>query len=256
MKNILLTGGSGYIGSHVAYYLSLNNYNPIIYDNLSTGFRKLSQNFTFEKGDIRDKKKLSEVIQKYKIKEVMHFAAFSIASESNKNPSKYYENNVCGTINLLNTLIESNVKHVIFSSTAAIFGNAAEIPIKESTIKNPINVYGNNYKTPDGTCIRDYLHVLDIADAHLKALEKQLKTNTSCKINLGTKKGVSVLEIIKCVEKITDKKVPFSIVEPRKGDPDILVCDNTLAHQYLNWSPKYNIEDQILHAYNWRKKIS
>lgn len=320
---ILITGGAGYIGSHVNKMLNQQGYETIIIDNLSNGYEKNVKWGTFIKGDIGDYDTLKSLFQKYNIEAVMHLAAFALVSESIENPQLYHKNNYEKTLNLLKVMKEENVKYFIFSSTCTLYGNTKEIPITENNKLNPINpygkskllvekelkkesdngnikyvslryfnaagadidnelgeehnpethiiplvlnvaikkqknitVYGNDYNTADGSCVRDYVHVMDIAQAHIKSLE-YLKTNNKSNIfNLGTGKGTSVKEIIKSVEKITNKKIPTIIGNRRKGDPDILIADPSKAFQILKWKPQYSdLNDIIKTAWTWHKKL-
>lgn len=323
METILVTGGAGYIGSHFCKVAKQNGYNPVVYDNLSTGFRNLVKWGELVEGDIKNTDLLTETFKKYEPIAVVHFAACSQVGESMKNPYKYYENNVCGTLNLLKTMIDCNIKNIIFSSTAAIFGIPEHLPINENTPKNPINpygksklmieniledfdksyglkytalryfnasgsdpdcetgechnpethlipivcqtalgkrekmqIFGSDYNTKDGTCVRDYIHVMDLANAHVLALEKMLESQKSQKINLGTNNGFSNLEIMKAAEEVVGHEINYTIGERRIGDPDTLICDNSFAKEYLNWTIKYNdVKDHIRHTINWQKNL-
>lgn len=320
-KNILVTGGAGYIGSHTVKMLSANNYNTIVLDNLSRGnLGSVPDSIKFEKVDLLDKKRLEKTVRKYKIDAIIHFAAFAYVGESVKKPEIYYENNVVGSFNLIKTMVKYDIKKLIFSSTCSIYGKPTKIPISESETDNPINpyaktkyivenilkdfdeafglkfislryfnaagadfegnigeshqpephliplvintaldnrdkiyIYGDDYKTKDGTCIRDYIHVNDLAEAHVRALQHLFKNNESHIINLGTGKGYSVKEIIKTCKKLTDKHINFEIADRRSGDPPILIANYSKAQNMLNWSPKYNLEKIIKSAYNWHK---
>lgn len=329
MKNILVTGGAGYIGSHCVLELVKKNYNVIVFDNLSTGhietINTLKQfaGIKFVNGDLLNKEDLENVFCKNKIDAVIHFAAFSLVGESVKNPQKYYINNVCGTINLMQSMLRYDVKKLVFSSTAATYGEPQYTPIDEKHPQKPINTYGmtklmlerimddydraygfrsvrlryfnvagansealvgewhdtethlipnilkstfksetnfklfgNDYNTKDGTCVRDYINVEDLAKAHILALEYLNKNGKTDYFNLGTNNGNSNLEIFKTCEKITDRNIPFEICPRREGDPAILVADNTKAKNILGWSPEKDIEYSIKTAYNWEKKLS
>lgn len=319
MKTILVAGGAGYIGSHTVKYLLKNNYKVIVLDNLVYGHKEAVLTEHFEKVDLADRIKLKEVFQKYKIDAVIHFAAYTYVGESVSNPAKYYQNNVVNTINLLDAMIENNVKNIVFSSTCATYGNPQYTPIDEKHPQSPINpygktklmmeqimadyekayglkyaalryfnaaggdsqgelgeshnpethliplvlkaikgeipditVFGTDYDTEDGTCIRDYIHVEDLANAHMLAVEKLFEDNKSLCINLGTGIGTSVKEIIQAAEKITRKKVPVVFGERREGDPPKLYAANSMAKKVLNWKPKYtNIEEIIHTAWMW-----
>lgn len=321
MKNILITGCAGYIGSVCAYRFLQEGYNIFGFDNLSTGhietIEKLKQfgNFTFIRGNLKDVSDIQMIFQN-RIDAVVHFAAFSQVGESEVEPAKYYTNNVSGSINLFGEMIKNNTKTIVFSSTAAIYGNPQETPIKENHPQNPINVYGrtkltiekilddydkayglksaklryfnaagasddcifgeihnpethlipnvlnmsnlkvfgDDYPTPDGTCIRDYIDVEDLAEAHLSALKYISNNNESLNLNLGTKNGTSVKEIISSCENITGKNIKYEICPRRQGDPAILVADNTKAYNLLGWTPKRTVQDSIKKAYEFKKR--
>ena len=322
MKNILITGAAGYIGSICTYRLLKEGFQVFAFDNLSTGhietIKKLKQfgNLNFIKGDLKNSCDIEEVFNKNTIDAVAHFAASSQIYESQIKPLEYYKNNVSGSINLIKSMIENNIKYIVFSSSAAVYGNSAIIPIKENQAKNPINTYGktkliveeilkdcadiinsaslryfnvcgasNNlffgenhtpethlipnilngnsfklygcdYNTIDGTCIRDYVDVEDIVDAHISALKYIFKNNKSIDVNLGSAKGTSVKEIIKICEKVTGDKIDFEIMPKRTGDCEILIADNTYAKEILNWTPKIPIKKSIEKAYEYKKRCS
>ena len=326
MQKILVTGGAGYIGSHCAMALLKKNYDVIICDNLSTGHietidkLKAYGSVDFYKIDLLNEKEISEVFNKNKIDAVLHFAAFSQVAESEKNPQKYYINNVCGSLNLLKTMLENDVKKIVFSSTAAIYGEPLYTPIDEAHPLNPINpygetklfiekllnnydkiynmrsvclryfnvigadndgligewhvnethlipkilqsilsnegvfeMYGTDYDTFDGTCIRDYIDIEDLVSAHIKALEYLFDNNNSTVINLGTNNGNSVKEIVNLCEKITNKKINIRLLQKRAGDVKCLVADNKKAKEILNWMPQKPLEQSIISAYKWEK---
>jgi UDP-glucose 4-epimerase len=318
---ILVTGGAGYIGSHFVKLLKEKNYKIIVLDNLSRGHKEaIPEGVIFEQVDLLDKKKLRVTLLKYKINVVVHFAAFAYVGESVQNPSMYFQNNVLGGYNLIETCRELNIKNLILSSTCSIYGNPNCIPISEETSPQPINpyaiskyivelvlrdyhrtynlnylilryfnaagcdfdgnigeshdpephliplvidtalgnrdkikIFGDDYTTKDGTCIRDYIHVNDLADAHLKGIQYLLEKKPSTLINLGTSIGNSVKEIIYKVEKISGVKINFEIVERREGDPAILIADNQRAKELLNWEPKIGLDGIIRSAFNWQK---
>lgn len=319
---ILIVGGAGYIGSHVNKELNKRGYQTVVYDNLVYGHKEHVKWGIFEYGDLENKERLEEIFNKYQIDAVMHFAAFAYVGESVNNPAKYYKNNVSNTINLLNVMVEKNVKYLVFSSSCATYGEPNVIPIKEDMIQKPINpygktklmvekmledyenaynlhscclryfnaagddpdceigelhnpethiiplaietalgkrkslkVFGNDYKTKDGSCIRDYIHVMDLADAHIKALEFLKRENKSENINLGTSNGISVFEIIEAVRKESNRNFEVEINEKRKGDPAVLIGSNVKAKEKLKWEPKYSDIDYIIKtAYRWHKK--
>ena len=320
MKNILVIGGAGYIGSHMVRMLAKQGYNPVVFDNLSKGHREAVANYPFELGDLGDKARLTEVFKKYGIEAVMRFAAFAEVGESVKEPSKYYHNNVAKVLDLLDALVENDIKYFVFSSTAATFGEPIRPKIDESHPQNPINPYGNtklmvekiladfdtayglkatalryfnasgaddsgeigeshnpethlipivlqaaagkrasikmfgtDYPTPDGTCVRDYVHVNDLARAHILALEKMFKDNVSERFNLGSGNGFSVAEIVKEAKRITGIDFTVEKAPRRDGDPAVLVADSAKAERILGWKPQYNLTRIIETAWNWEQ---
>lgn len=320
MKNILVIGGAGYIGSHMVRMLAKQGYSPVVFDNLSKGHREAVANYPFELGDLGDKARLTEVFKKYGIEAVMHFAAFAEVGESVKEPSKYYHNNVAKVLDLLDALVENDIKYFVFSSTAATFGEPIRPKIDESHPQNPINPYGNtklmvekiladfdtaynlkatalryfnasgaddsgeigeshnpethlipivlqaaagkrasikmfgtDYPTPDGTCVRDYVHVNDLARAHILALEKMFKDNVSERFNLGSGNGFSVAEIVKEAKRITGIDFTVEKAPRRDGDPAVLVADSAKAERILGWKPQYNLTRIIETAWNWEQ---
>ena len=322
MTKILVTGGAGYIGSHVIKALGEKGYEVITYDNLSTGHRWAVLFGELEVGDILDSKKLKEVFEKHKPDAVMHFAAHIVVPESVKQPLKYYTNNVSGTINLLNVMQEFGVDKFIFSSTAAVYGIPEKIPVSETAplkpinpygygkmvveqilkdlsrakdfnyislryfnvagadfearigegkedathlitmcvrtalgIRDVLNIYGTDYPTHDGTGIRDYIHVDDLAKAHILALEYLLNGGTSEVFNCGYSRGFSVKEVVKVAKKVTGVDFPVEYTDRRPGDPPALVADASKIKEKLNWLPKYNdLEYIIKTAWEWEKK--
>ncbi|EAI2525470.1 UDP-glucose 4-epimerase GalE [Campylobacter jejuni] len=318
MKNILVVGGAGYIGSHTLKHLLDNDYNCIVMDNLIYGHKQaIDKRAKFIHADLLDTFSLTNVFKQEKIDAVVHFAAFAYVGESVVNPAKYYQNNVIGTINLLNAMLENNIKDIVFSSTCATYGEPQYTPIDEKHPQNPINAYGrtklmieqvfadyekayglrhislryfnaagasndgligeshepethliplvlkaikgeipainifgNDYDTEDGTCIRDYIHVEDLALAHRLALENLYKFS-GC-INLGTGIGTSVKEIISAAEIVSGKKCPINYTPRREGDPARLYADNKKAKEILSWEAKYtDIKDIIKSAWDW-----
>lgn len=321
MKNILVAGGAGYIGSHTVYELKQHGYNCIILDNFSEGHKKFVQGQKFYEVDLKDLNEIRNIFKENKIEAVIHFAAFTYVGESVENPQKYYYNNVVNTLNLLSAMLEHKVKKIVFSSTAATFGNPVYSPLDEKHPQQPINpygrtkltienilkdydkayglkymalryfnaagannkaglgeahriethliplvlktltgerenitIFGDDYNTPDGTCIRDYIHVDDLASAHRLALEILLNGGESDCLNLGTGKGNSVKEVIEACQKVTGKKIPTVMGKRRPGDPDILYTKNDKAKKALGWQVKYNnIEDIIKTAWIWEQ---
>jgi UDP-glucose 4-epimerase len=323
---ILVIGGAGYIGSHTVLELLSQGYEVAVFDSLEKGHKealdiireKAEDNFPFYQGNLLNYDDINHAISDFAPEGVIHFAAYIEVGESVKDPIKYYTNNVEGGLNLLKSMRANNVKNIVFSSTAAVFGQPEEFPIKETTPKAPINpygksklmfenilqdasdayglnyvalryfnacgaqpdgfigedhepeshlipiimdaaqekresisIYGTDYDTPDGTCIRDYIHILDLADAHIKAIEYMVRENKSDQFNLGNGTGYSVKEIIETVKRVTGKEFTVIESERRPGDPAILIADNTKAKEVLKWSPKYNLDDIITSAWRW-----
>ncbi len=319
---ILIVGGAGYIGSHVNKYLNQKGYKTIVFDNLSKGHREAVKWGKFVEGDLGNIDEIRNVFKKYKIEVVLNFAAFIEVGESVKDPEKYYFNNVANTLNLLKVMREFEVNKIIFSSTAATFGEPKYTPIDEKHPQDPINpygqtklttekifkdydkayglkfvvfryfnaagadpegeigewhepeshliplvfqaangkraeikVFGNDYPTPDGTCVRDYVHVNDLAQAHWLGLEKLLKGGESGFYNLGNGKGFSVNEVIEAVKKVTQKEFTVTIDARREGDPPILIAASEKAKKELNWQPEYeDLEKIVQTAWNWEEK--
>lgn len=312
--SILVLGGAGYIGSHTVYALIEKGENVVVIDNLQTGFKQLIHpQATFYKGDLRDRNFLNSVFEKEDISGVIHFAANSLVGVSMNEPLDYYDNNVFGMICLLEVMKNHHVHSIVFSSTAATYGEPNTIPIKESDETNPTNpygetklametmmkwcdraygikwvalryfnacgahknkiigelhdpethliplvlqvplkkretiyVFGNDYDTKDGTCIRDYIHVNDLASAHIKALDYLSQGNLSDVFNLGNGEGYSVLEIINASKEVTKRPIHVTIKGRRQGDPTKLVADNTKAKQILGWEPQYTDIKEII----------
>ncbi len=336
--NILVCGGAGYIGSHMAKILFERGFKVTVFDNLSTGHRDAVKWGDFVQGDLLDQNRLTELFLSNKFNAVMHFSAKSIVNESIASPDIYYMNNVVGTLNLLDAMRKQGIDRFVFSSSAAVYGNpvtpllAKPLPdrplpakplIDESQSLKPINpygktklivenmlhdyaqayglcsvslryfnaagadpdgligeshnpethlipnilksvlkssdglkVFGNNYDTPDGTCIRDYIHINDLCLAHLKALEFMKTNGGSHFFNLGNQKGFSILEIIRASENVVGKKIPFEYSPPRSGDPPTLVADSSKAKVKLNWEPEHtDLEEIIQTAWNWHLKV-
>jgi len=321
---ILVTGGAGYIGSHVCKILANAGYTPVVYDNLVYGHRWAVKWGPFEFGDIADRNRLNEVIRVFKPEAVMHFAAYAYVGESVIKPSKYYQNNVAGTLNLLEAVKDYSIDKFIFSSTCAIYGTPKKIPIPENhpqipispygksklmieqilqdydkaygirsvslryfnaagadpdgeigeshnpethliplvlqsaiNPSQPIEIFGNDYQTKDGTCIRDYIHVTDLARAHVQALQYLENGGKTDAFNFGNQQGFSVLEVIQAANRITGKKIRYEVGPRRKGDPPSLVSKAERAKEILGWLPKYRqLEKQILHAWNWLQASS
>ena len=322
MMNVLVCGGAGYIGSHTVYELIERGHSVVVVDSLIKGHKAAVHNDAkFYLGDIRDEEFMDKVFKENNIDAVIDFAAFSLVGESVNEPFKYYENNVYGTLKLLEAMERAGVKKIVFSSTAATYGEPENDIIVESDNTNPTNpygetkltvekmlkwadnaygikfvalryfnaagahisgkigedhnpethlipiilqtalgqrekmfIFGDDYDTPDGTCVRDYIHVTDLADAHIKALEKLFRTNESGIYNLGNGKGFSVKEVIEKAKKITGKDFKVEIEARRSGDPSTLIASSEKAIKELGWQPKFNTLDKIIEtAWNWHK---
>ncbi|MCL4383929.1 UDP-glucose 4-epimerase GalE [Patescibacteria group bacterium] len=319
---ILITGGAGYIGSHINKLLFKKERETVVFDNLSTGHRELAKWGHLEVGDLGKVTEIENVFKKYPIESVIHFAASKAVGESVENPEKYYYNNVVNTLNLLAVMKKQGVKKIVFSSSAATFGDPQYNPIDEKHPQNPINpygytklvmekmledyvkaydfryaalryfnaagadpdgevgewpgsgqnliplvldaaigvreeikIFGTDYPTADGTCVRDYIHVSDLATAHVLALD-YLDKESGC-FNLGNGQGSSVKEVVAMAKRVTG--VDFKVTESarRPGDPAILIADSSKAEKVLGWKPKYNeLATIIKTAWDWRKKLA
>jgi UDP-glucose 4-epimerase len=320
--SILVAGGAGYIGSHAVYQLIDQGCDVVVVDNLQTGHQgAIHPNAKFYKGDIRDKDFLKTVFEKESIEGVIHFAASSLVGESMTNPIKYFDNNVYGTQVLLDVMKDYGVKNIVFSSTAATYGEQKVMPITEEAVTLPTNAYGEtklameklmkwcdaaygmkyvalryfnvagarstgeigedhdpethlipvvlqvalgqrehisifgeDYETEDGTCIRDYIHVEDLIDAHILALSYLKNGGDSTAFNLGSNKGFSVKEIVDAVREVTGHPIPAKIEGRRAGDPSTLIASSDKARQVLGWNPKRtSIHEIIQNAWSWHQ---
>ena len=327
---ILVTGGTGYIGSHTCVSLIESGYDIVIIDNLSNSKREVvdmiekitSKKVTFYEGDVRDKDLLNKIFDEHKIDAIIHFAGYKAVGESVMKPLMYYRNNIDSTLSLLEVAGEHNVKKIVFSSSATVYGKPHKLPIKEdfplSTTNpygatkliiegilrdlyksdnewsiailryfNPIGahksgligenpngipnnlmpyiikvatgelkslgIFGNDYDTHDGTGVRDYIHVVDLAEGHVKAIEKVLNESGCDAYNLGTGNGYSVLDLVNTFMKVNDIKVNYEIKERRPGDIDACYSDPSYAYEKLGWKAKKGIEEMCLDAYNYVK---
>lgn len=321
---ILVTGGAGYIGSHLVMALLEKGEDVIVFDSLELGHAETIEtlkkygNLKFVKGNLKNLDEIRGAFLVNKIDSVVHFAAYSQVAESVKNPQKYYYNNVYGTLNLLNAMLEFGVKKIVFSSTAATYGEPVYTPIDEKHPQQPINPYGNSklmverilddydkayglksvrlryfnvagadskarigewhepethlipnvlkakedkvfkmfgtdYDTKDGTCVRDYINVEDLAQAHIKALEYLNDGGETNFFNLGTTEGNSVKEVFTACEEVKGTTIPLEICPRRGGDPATLVADNKKAKEILGWIPQHDLKDCIKSAYEWEK---
>ncbi|NWF66003.1 MAG: UDP-glucose 4-epimerase GalE, partial [Campylobacterales bacterium] len=329
---ILVTGGAGYIGTHTLVELANSGYEFVVYDNLSNSSKEsikrveniINKNISLEEGDIRDKTKLKDVFTRYKIDSVIHFAGLKAVGESVEKPLEYYDNNVIGTIRLLEIMQEFNCKKIVFSSSATVYGDPHTTPISENfpvdnttnpygtskymierilkdlyvsdnsfkiailryfnpvgahesgTIgENPkaipnnlmpfisqvavgireyLNVFGDDYDTHDGTGVRDYIHVVDLANAHVKAIEYLNNTNSPKPliVNLGTGIGYSVLDVVKAYELASDKKISYKIAPRRAGDIAKCFANPSYAKEVLNWEANKNLQDMCIDSWRWQ----
>ena len=316
---VLVIGGAGYIGSHAARVLRKHGHEVVIFDDLSTGFEFLANGFEFIRGDLGDAARVKPVLER--VDAVMHFAAYAYVGESVTNPRKYFHNNVESALSLLNTAVDVGIKAFVFSSTCAVYGIPAKVPITEDTVRQPINpygvsklffeqaleaygrayglrfaalryfnsagadesgeigelhnpethliplalaatsdkapalqIFGEDYPTPDGTCIRDYIHVNDLAEAHALALGRLVNGSESFAVNLGTGQGCSVLEIVRSAEQVTGKSVRRVMGPRRPGDPPSLVADPTRAQHLLHWKARYSLDDIVSTAWKWAQR--
>lgn len=324
MKTVLVTGGAGYIGSHICKLLAEQGIKPVVYDSLEHGYEWAVKWGPLEKGDLHDSEKLRHVIQHYRPEAVLHFAAYIAVGESVADPLKYYTNNVAGSLNLLREVAAAGIDKLVFSSTAAVYGMPEFIPITEKHPLCPVNpyghsklmveqmlrdlepaaglrsvalryfnaagadasgligeahepethliplvleaalgkrehitIFGDDYDTPDGTCIRDYIHVTDLAQAHLDALNYLRNGGHSQAFNLGNGNGFSVKELIDCAERVTGKTIPVKVGARRDGDPSQLIADSTAARKVLGWKPELNDLDIIIDsAWAWLQSRS
>ncbi len=324
MSTVLVTGGAGYIGSHTAKELARAGYGVVVYDNLSRGHRWAVRWGPLEEGDLQDETRLEGVLVKHGVEAVLHFAAFAYVGESMQAPERYFRNNAGGTLSLLNAMRGAGVKRIVFSSTCAVYGIPAVIPIEEAAPTAPLSpygesklmvekmlqwegichglswvalryfnaagcdadgeigedhspethlipslleaaqggrtaceIYGTDYPTPDGTCIRDYIHVTDLAGAHVKALKYMEGGGPSIALNLGTGHGYSVREVVEAAGRAAGRPIPVVNRERRPGDPPMLVAAAERARQVLGWTPSHSSLDNILGtAWRWQEQKS
>ncbi|MGI6447443.1 MAG: UDP-glucose 4-epimerase GalE [Methanobrevibacter boviskoreani] len=318
---ILITGGAGYIGSHVNKALNKAGYETVVLDNLIKGFEDFVKWGVFVEGDYGDEELLNRIFKEYDIEAVMHFGAYISVAESVECPKAYLENNYEKTLTLIKAMKNNGVKNLIFSSTAAVYGSPVEIPIKETHQLKPINpygkskllveeylksqddinyvifryfnasgddpdceigelhepethliplildaalgrrdsisVFGDDYDTEDGSCVRDYIHVNDIANAHIEGLRYLENGGENNVFNIGNGRGFSVKEVISVVKKVTGKDFPVNIEGRRPGDPGTLVADSNKIHEVLGWTPEYDTLESIIEtAWMWHQKLN
>ena len=321
MPKVLVTGGAGYIGSVTAHLLKRRGYSVVVVDDLSRGYLHNVQGLQFHKLPMLETAALADLLSRERVDAVIHFAAHSMVGESIQKPELYFLNNDGGSASLFSAMIQANVKRLVFSSTAAVYGTPAKVPIPEDLPFDPVNpygeskvlvekmlkwmdrgpglrsialryfnacgadpesglgeehepethliplllravvsgkpmtIFGDDYATPDGTCIRDYIHVADLAEAHLVAIEKLLAGGASDVFNVGTGAGQSVLEVMRAVEQVTGRKVPHEMGPRREGDPAILVANSDKLRRTLGWKPKFTeIKDIVATAWQFEQK--
>ena len=319
--SILIVGGAGYIGSQTAKRVAQAGLEPVVFDNLGQGHAWAVKWGPLVEGDLADGALVRRVLEQRRVTAVVHFAAHAYVGESVRSPRKYYRNNVVGTLNLLDAMVDAGVRDIVFSSTCATYGDPVRVPIDEQHPQHPVNpygetklaveralfwyqraypirfaalryfnaagadpdgevgedhdpethliplaiaaarggeplqIFGTDYPTADGTAIRDYVHVQDLADAHVAALDKLRGDATSLHVNLGTGRGHSVREVIAAVEQVTGRKVPAREAGRRAGDPPALVADARLAAEVLGWQARLpRIETIVEHAWRWTQK--
>ena len=314
MPTILVTGGAGYIGSHTVYQLRSQGFDVVVADDLSKGHAASVPADILHVCSLFDRAQLTSLMQTERVDAVIHFAAFIAVGESTREPEKYFLNNTAGSISLFAAMADAGVNKLVFSSTAAVYGNPAEVPIPETAKINavnpygeskvmvekildwldttrglrairlryfnacgannaaglgerhdpethliplilravrtgkPVTLFGDDYDTPDGTCVRDYVHVDDLASAHIAAVNHLLNGGASNAFNAGTGQGFSVKEVVAAVEKITGQKVPYAMGPRRDGDPAQLVADSSKLRQTLGWQPKFNTLESIIES--------
>ena len=320
-NKVLVVGGAGYIGSHTCLELANKGFEPVVYDNLSNGHEEFVKWGVLEKGDIRDRKRLDEVLARHKPRAILHFAAMIEVGESVKDPVSFYDNNVIGTLTLLSAALAAGVEAFVFSSTCATYGLPESVPIDERHRQAPINpygrtkwvceqalkdygqykglrsvilryfnaagadpegrigewhepethaiplaidaalgrrqsfkIFGTDYDTRDGTCVRDYIHVLDLADAHVRAVEHLLAGGDSVELNLGTGTGTTVKELLTAISEVSGREFQVDLVDRREGDSTTLVANNDKARDILGWVPKYDLTDITRTAWNWHSR--
>ncbi|MFC3641004.1 UDP-glucose 4-epimerase GalE [Aquibium oceanicum] len=320
VKNILVVGGAGYIGSHTCLDLHDKGYRPVVYDNLSNGHREFVQWGPFEEGDIRDTDRLEAVLARHSPDVIVHFAASIEVGESTRDPIGFYENNVAGTISLLGAARKAGIDRLVFSSTCATYGEPQSVPMSEEHRQVPVNPYGRSklmieemlkdagrylgmrsvvlryfnaagadpegrigewhepethavpiaieaalgqrdgffingrdYDTPDGTCVRDFVHVMDLADAHSRAVRHLIEGGESLSLNLGTGQGTTVRQLVDTVRRMSGREFPVETRGRRDGDAAALVADNSRAKEALGWSPRFGLEEIVASALEWHR---
>ena len=316
----LVTGGAGYIGSHTVRLLTSQGRDVVVLDSLELGDRSRIQGVPFVEADIADERAIEKACRKYGVQDVIHFAAYKAVGESMEQPLRYYNNNVAGSIALVHALLANGVERIVFSSSAAVYGNPDHVPVNEDAplrpesvyaetkvhverfltscnaiglrsvslryfnaagasadssigenwdmsqnliplvmkailgASGPVRVFGNDYPTPDGTCLRDYIHVEDLAQAHINALDYLATGGTSMACNVGTGQASSVLDVLRMAEEVSGRSVPHEIAPRRPGDPTTVFADPTLVRAVLGWRATHDLREIVSSAWRWHSK--
>ncbi len=316
----LVTGGAGYIGSHTVRLLTSQGRDVVVLDSLELGDRSRIPGVPFVEADIADERAIEKACRKYGVQDVIHFAAYKAVGESMEQPLRYYNNNVAGSIALVHALLANGVERIVFSSSAAVYGNPDHVPVNEDAplrpesvyaetkvhverfltscnaigmrsvslryfnaagasvdssigenwdmsqnliplvmkailgASGPVRVFGNDYPTPDGTCLRDYIHVEDLAQAHINALDYLATGGTSMACNVGTGQASSVLDVLRMAEEVSGRSVPHEIAPRRPGDPTTVFADPTLVRAVLGWRATHDLREIVSSAWRWHSK--
>ena len=316
----LVTGGAGYIGSHTVRLLTSQGRDVVVLDSLELGDRSRIPGVPFVEADIADERAIEKACRKYGVQDVIHFAAYKAVGESMEQPLRYYNNNVAGSIALVHALLANGVERIVFSSSAAVYGNPDHVPVNEDAplrpesvyaetkvhverfltscnaiglrsvslryfnaagasadssigenwdmsqnliplvmkailgASGPVRVFGNDYPTPDGTCLRDYIHVEDLAQAHINALDYLATGGKSMACNVGTGQASSVLDVLRMAEEVSGRSVPHAIAPRRPGDPTTVFADPTLVRAVLGWRATHDLREIVSSAWRWHSK--